>query len=156
MRAILASGGYSGWGLKISLADSTCPPTRMRLGVAALGGGGGGGALLPMMPPSTPPAVPPGTPPGTPPTTPTATWGGGSGSSLTCRIVFGMTVGAFMMSSAVTRCTETFGGAAAGGGGGGGGGGGAVRETIKLDFGKPSTTSSGYKIRQPTRMISKM
>src|SRR5690242_3557424 len=123
MRAILASGGYSGVGRNISLADSTCPPTRIRLGVAAFGGGGGGGALPtpPIMPPITPPALPPGTPPGTPPTTPTLACGGGAASSLIMRTVLGITVGAFMISSTVTRrITRT--GAAAGGGGGGGGG----------------------------------
>ena len=79
MRAILARGGYSGLGWKINFADSTWPPTRMRLGACGFGGGGGGGAAAestpPMTPPSTPPICPPGTPPGTPPTTPTALGG---------------------------------------------------------------------------------
>src|SRR6266566_40388 len=139
MRAIFARGGYSGLGWNISLADSTWPPTRMRFGVAALGGGGGGALPTPpMIPPITPPELPPGTPPGTPPTTPMLAWGGGSGSSFTFAMVLGMTVGAFMMSSTVTRRITRTGGAAAGGGGGGGGGGGAVKETISVALGRAS------------------
>jgi len=65
-----------------------------------------------------------------PPTTPTApAFWIGSGSSLIIFTVLGMTVGAFMMSSIVTRFTIR-GAAAAGGGGGGGGGGGAARKVI--------------------------
>src|SRR5208337_4426954 len=104
MRAILASGGYSGFGWKINLADSTWPPTRMRLGACGVGGGGGGGAAAESTPPITPP--------GTPPTTPTAA-GGGSFSALA--IVRGMTVGARIISSALTRWITLGGGAAAGG-----------------------------------------
>src|SRR5271157_2011464 len=139
MRAILASGGYSGFGWKINLADSTWPPTRMRLGACGVGGGGGGGAAAestpPITPPSTPPNDPPGTPPGTPPTTPTAA-GGGSFSALA--IVRGMTVGARIISSALTRWITLGGGAAAGGGGGGGGGGGAARKVINCALGRAS------------------
>src|SRR5579871_3867782 len=126
MRAILARGGYSGWGPKTTFADSTWPPTRMRLGVCGFGGGGGGGAELkapPITPPRTPPKEPPGTPPTTPPTTPT--WlGGGVGSSFTWAMFLGMTVGAFITSSTLILCTIRGAGAAAAGGGGGGGGGG--------------------------------
>src|ERR1017187_2344043 len=133
MRAILARGGYSGWGPKTTFADSTWPPTRMRLGAWGFGGGGGGGAELrapPITPPSTPPNDPPGTPPTTPPTTPTEV-GGGSGSSLTWAMVLGITVGARITSSTLMwRTTLGAGAAAAGGGGGGGGGGGAARKVI--------------------------
>src|SRR5208283_4726056 len=112
MRAILASGGYSGLGWKINRADSTWPPTRMRLGACGLGGGGGGGAAAERTPPITPPRTPPKVPPGTPPGTPTAD--GGGSLSLTWAIVLGMTVGARIMSSALTLRIIRGAGAAAG------------------------------------------
>src|SRR5947208_519209 len=139
MRAILASGGYSGLGWNINLACSTWPPRRIRLGVTAFGGGGGGGAELEIIPPKTPPTDPPGIPPGTPPTTPTAVCGG-SGSSLILAIVFGMTVGAFMRSSVESRLITLTGAAGAGGGGGGGGGGGAMMATVNIVLGSACVT----------------
>src|SRR5579859_2048150 len=154
MRAILAKGGYSGLGCTSNLAASTWPPTVILLGVAALGGGGGGGALLEIMPPRTPPGVPPGIPPGTPPTTPTAADGGGSGSSLTREMVFGMTVGAFIKSSAEMRLITLTGAAGAGGGGGGGGGGGATRDMLSIVLGSACVMINGIRIATPTKIIS--
>ena len=66
-----------------------------------------------------------------------------------------MTVGAFMISSTVTRrMTRT--GAAAGGGGGGGGGGGAVKDTAKLDFGNVAVIINGIRTTMPMMMTSQM
>src|SRR5690606_11817553 len=127
-----------GW--RMSLADCTLPPTRMRWGVGGFssfftgGGGGGGGAAdgtAPRIPPMTPPGAPPGTPPGTPPTTPTApAMVGGSSSSLIMAMSLGICFGAMSLPASNWRgmtLTTLTGGAAAGGGGGGGGGGGATR-----------------------------
>src|ERR1039458_6833634 len=122
MRACLASGGYTGWTLRIRLAACTWPPTRIRVGVASLFFTGGGGAAVgtaPIIPPITPPGVPPGTPPGTPPTT-LPVEGGGSSSSLIFAISFGIDLGAISLPASNWRgITLTILGGAGGGGGGG-------------------------------------